>query len=146
MDVIYSLNDTHIKQLHELYQNEWWSHGRSLEQTRLCIEGSQIIIGLVDTNNHLTGFTRVLTDYIFKALIFDIIVRKDQRHIQIGNTLITLVKQHSKLQAVKHFELYCLPELFTYYSRHGFTSDVGTIQLMRFTNTQKTLPIGHTSG
>ncbi len=134
MNIIYQLNDHHITQLHQLYQNEWWTRGRTLDETRRCASGSQICIGLVDTNNDLIGYTRVLTDYTFKALIFDVIVRKDQRGTRLGDTLISLVKEHEKLQDVKHFELYCLPELYDFYKRHGFSTDVGDIRLMRLNN------------
>ena len=68
--LIEQLCEQHILQLHELYANEWWSASRSLEQTQSCIAGSQITIGLVDESDRLIGFTRVLTDYTFKAFIF----------------------------------------------------------------------------
>lgn len=134
MDIIYTLSEHHVAQLHQLYQHEWWAKGRTLDETRRCAAGSQICIGLVDTNNDLAGFTRVLTDYTFKALIFDVIVRKDQRGTRLGDTLISLVKEHEKLQDVKHFELYCKPDMYDFYTRHGFSINVGDIRIMRLTN------------
>jgi len=134
MNVIYSLDEKHIVQLCELYQQEWWSKDRTISEARKCVSGSQVCIGLVDGQNNLVGFARVLTDYIFKALIFDVIVRKSERGSGLGEKLISLVKMHSELQGVKHFELYCLPEMFNYYSHHGFSSDVGEVRLMRKIN------------
>ena len=37
----------------------------------------------------------------------------------------------ARLSRVKHFELYCLPELEPYYAAFGFSTDVGGIRLMR---------------
>ena len=74
MKIIYQLNRDHIKQLSDLYQNEWWSKGRTLEETKICVDSSQICIGLIDEQGNLSGFARVLTDFVFKALIFDVIV------------------------------------------------------------------------
>jgi len=85
-------------------------------------------------SDNLIGFTRVLTDFTFKALIFDVIVHLDHRKEKLGDKLINLVKTHSKLRQVKHFELYCLPELFEFYKKHGFEKNMGDIQLMRFQN------------
>lgn len=134
MNVVYNLTENHIIQLHALYQQEWWTQGRTLEETKRGVAGSQVCIGLIDSSDELIGFARVLTDYTFKALIFDVIVRADQRKTGLGDKLLALIKSHEKLQQVKHFELYCLPEMFDYYTRHGFTTDIGEVRLMRLVN------------
>lgn len=131
MNVTYQLSPRQVEELHALYQNESWSAGRSLEETARCVSGSSICIGLVDANNSLKAFTRVITDYTFKALIFDVIVAPDQRDQGLGDRLIQLVKEHQQLQAVKHFELYCLPALEPFYERHGFSTEVSGMRLMR---------------
>ncbi|MCU4676567.1 GNAT family N-acetyltransferase [Catenovulum sp. 2E275] len=102
------------------------------------ISGSQICVAVVDVHGRLNGFARVLTDFTFKALIFDLIVAPDQRKTGLGNKLINLIKEHEKLKSVKCFELYCLPELEPFYINHGFTTDVDNIKLMRYANVYKT--------
>jgi predicted GNAT family N-acyltransferase len=133
MNVIYSLTENHIAQLHELYQHEWWTKGRTLEETKNCVAGSQVCVGLISANNELIGFARVLTDLTLKALIFDVIVRKDYRKTGLGDKLLSLIKSHKKLQDVKHFELYCLPEMCDFYAKHDFTT-IGEIRLMRLSD------------
>jgi predicted GNAT family N-acyltransferase len=134
MNVIYCLTENHIALLHALYQEEWWTKGRTLEETKNCVAGSQICVGLINENDELIGFARVLTDFTFKALIFDIIVRSDHRKTGLGDKLLFLIKSHEKLQDVRHFELYCLPEMFDFYAKRGFSTSTGEIRLMRFTN------------
>ena len=134
MNVIYSLTEDHIAQLHALYQQEWWTKGRTIEETKSCVAGSQICVGLISANGELVGFARVLTDFTCKALIFDVIVRKDHRKTGLGDKLLSLIKSHEKLHNVKHFELYCLPEMYGFYTKHGFTTNTGEIRLMRSTN------------
>jgi GNAT superfamily N-acetyltransferase len=131
LKVVSSLSDDQIRALHVLYQNEWWTRSRTLEQTQRCVTGSQICIGLVDSSHALLGFTRVLTDFTFKAMIFDVIVDPRHRGAGLGDRLVSLVLNHEKLQGVGSFELYCLPELIPFYERHAFSDNVGNIRLMR---------------
>lgn len=132
--IIYQLDEQHLQQLHELYQNEWWTKGRSLEATRKCISHSQIRIGILNNSGDLIGFARVLTDFTFKALIFDVIVAPAYRDQGLGDKLVSLILNHEQLREVRSFELYCLPELMPFYVRHGFSDEVGAIKLMRRMN------------
>jgi GNAT superfamily N-acetyltransferase len=126
-----SLNPEHIQQLHQLYQQEWWTDKRTLEETHTVVANSQIIIALVDENSTLQAFGRVLSDHIFKALIFDIIVSEKYRNQGLGKKLLSSIESHPKLTRVKHFELYCLPEMVTYYESLGFSRELGDIVFMR---------------
>lgn len=134
MQTIYSFDQQQVQQVHALYQQAWWAKQRSLSQTERCINGSQVCVGIVDEKNQLLGFARVLTDFIFKAIIFDVIVKPDLRGTGLGRVLINSIQQHPELKQVKHFELYCLPEMQGYYEQFGFSSEVGGIKLMRQVN------------
>jgi len=134
MTIIHQFSESHIKQVHQLYKEVWWGKERSLEDTVNCVQGSPICIGILDNDDNLIGFTRVITDYIYKAIIFDVIVNTANRGNGVGQKLINLVKNHQKLQKVKHFELYCLPEMEEFYESFGFSAEVGGIKLMRCIN------------
>ncbi|NRA56105.1 MAG: hypothetical protein HRU23_18350 [Gammaproteobacteria bacterium] len=64
MLVIYQFSDAQVEQVHQLYQQVWWANQRSLQDTKACIDGSQISIGLIDDDKKMVGFTRVITDFI----------------------------------------------------------------------------------
>ena len=132
MDVIYELSSSQIENLHSLYKDEWWTKNRTLEETIKCVHGSQICIGLIDENNILTGFVRVITDYMFKALIFDLIIKSEFRGQGLSRKLMSLMKTHKQLKDVKHFELYCLPELEGFYKQFGFSGEIDGIKLVRY--------------
>lgn len=134
MQVIYHLSQPHIAELHQLYQQAWWSNTRTFEETQQCVENSQICIGLVDTQQQLVAFARVLTDYTFKAFICDVIVAPSHRKRGLGDRIMSLIQQHHKLRHVKSFELFCVPEMFAFYQKHGFSHEVGDIKLMRKDN------------
>jgi N-acetylglutamate synthase-like GNAT family acetyltransferase len=134
MKLIHDLSLKQIETLFELYQKEWWTSARTLEETKQVIDGSQICFGIVDEDELLIGFARVITDFTFKAFIFDVIINDKFRNKGIGHLLIESIKNYPKIKAVKTLELYCLPELEQFYEKHGFSSDVGGIQLMRLKN------------
>jgi citrate lyase synthetase len=134
MKIIDTFSDENIKQVHQLYKEVWWGKERTLEDTFECVRGSQICIGIIDSVGNLIGFTRIISDFIYKAIIFDVIVSSEHRGSGLGQTLMRQVKNHDRLQKVKHFELYCLPEMEDFYSRLGFSTDVGGINLMRCIN------------
>ena len=134
MEVIYKLSINQIKDLHSLYKNEWWTKNRTLEETKKCVHGSQICIGLIDKNNILIGFVRVITDFTFKALIFDLIIKSEFRGKGLSKKLMSLVKAHENLKDVTHFELYCLPELEGFYKQFEFSGEIDGIQLLRYKN------------
>lgn len=131
LDIVEHLSDAQVRQLHALYQNEWWTKDRTLEQTRSCVEGSQICLGFTDSSGQLAGFGRVLTDFTFKALIFDVIIAPEHRGRGLGDELVAAIMNHPKLAPVSSFELYCLPELVPFYERHGFSTEIGGLQLLR---------------
>lgn len=134
MKVIQTLNSKQIETLFGLYQKEWWTSGRTIEETKKVIEKSQFCFGIVDDDDLLIGFARVLTDFTFKAFIFDVIINDEFRNNGLGQLLIESIKNHPDLKSVKTFELYCLPELMKFYEKYGFSSDVGNIKLMRLKN------------
>ena len=135
MKLTYRLSDKHIEELHQLYQREWWTKDRTLQETVDVVAGSQINIGMLNEEGSLVAYARVLTDFVFKALIFDVIVTEDQRGKGLGVKLMEAIKSHEKLALVKSFELYCLPEMFEFYEQHGFSTEVAGIKLMRCPNT-----------
>jgi len=131
LKVIYKLDTHHIKQLHNLFKKEWWTNKRSLQETQKVVVNSSIVIGLVDNNNDLRAYARVLTDYTFKAIIFDVIVDESFRNRGLGKELMRLVLEHKELKEVKHLELYCLPEMIEFYKSFRFSDELGELVFMR---------------
>lgn len=130
--VIERFSPKHTAQLHQLYLEEWWTDERTLDEVEMMLAHSDLCIGVLDPDSEdLVGFARVLTDRVFKALIFDVIVVAHCRDRQLGALLMESLLLHRDLQHVKHFELYCLPEMEPFYRRWGFSRDVSGVSLMR---------------
>ncbi|MGF1734209.1 GNAT family N-acetyltransferase [Photobacterium satsumensis] len=131
MKIINDFSHERVKQVHDLYKQVWWAKDRTLEDTHACVRGSQVCIGILDEADQLVGFVRVLSDFVFKALIFDVIVCSTYRGTGLGKKLMQQVETHDGLKKIKHFELYCLPEMESYYNSLGFSAEVGGVRLLR---------------
>ncbi|MBW4684037.1 MAG: GNAT family N-acetyltransferase [Komarekiella atlantica HA4396-MV6] len=128
--IIAKLNENQILELVELYKNEFWSKNRTYQQVVKMLSASDIIIALVDDSEQLIGFARVITDFVYRATIYDVIIKQNYRNMGLGNKLLDAVINHPQLSAVENIALYCLPKMIPFYERCGFTTNVGEIQLM----------------
>ena len=117
--IVYELNDKQIEDLMQLYKNEWWSKTRKKEDVIKMLENTTLVFGIVNKNK-LVAFCRVLSDFVYKALIFDVIVDKNYRGLGLSKILLNEVFNHPKLSNISSFELYCLEEMEKYYEKFGF--------------------------
>jgi len=129
--LVEKLNQKQIKQLHSLYLQEWWCKDRTLTQTQKVVENSSLILGITDKDDNLIAFSRVLSDFTFKAFIFDVIVAKEHRGEGLSDKLLSTILNHSKLKNIETIELYCLPEMKPLYTKYGFKEVDGLCFLTR---------------
>lgn len=125
------LSDGQIDQLVALYQGEWWCKGRARADVETMLRHSDFIFAYADAEGRLAAFARVLTDRVFKALVFDVIVRPDCRGTGIGRRMLADVTGHPALARVTHVELYCRPELRPFYAAEGFADAQGVVLMRR---------------
>ncbi len=116
--------------LFEMFKQEWWTSHRKKEDIKIMLENSDIVIGVFNRYG-LIGFARVLSDFIYKAEIFDIIVKKDFRGMKIGKLLIETVLNHPKLKRVEQFNLQCLKDVESFYEKYGFKTLNDELLFMR---------------
>ena len=125
------LNKQQLKDLHALYQNEWWTDKRTKKEIKIMLRHTDILIGIVNKKGKLVGFARVLTDRIFKAEIYDVIVHPDHRDKRLGKVLMEAILYHKKLRNVPQFNLQCLPEMAPFYERWGFAEQADLVFMRR---------------
>ena len=131
--IVEILTESQVSDLMDLYKNEFWSDKRTREDVVKMLAGTDVIIGLVDECDRLIGITRVLTDFVYRAMIFDVIIKPTHRKMGLGAKLMDAVLNHHKLQTVEHFYLICLPNMMPFYERWGFSDDVGGLKFLRRT-------------
>ena len=127
------LEDKHAEELVALYQSEWWSKGRALDDVRKMLARSDLVFGLVEAeSNRLVGFARVITDRVYRGTVYDVIVAGDRRGTDLGKLLMDAITAHPDLASIESLELHCLPELEPFYAKWGFAPNTtGTSTLRR---------------
>ena len=129
--IVATLTESQVSDLVDLYKNEFWCDKRRREDVVKMLAATDVIIGLVDEGDRLIGFTRVITDFVYRAMIVDVIVNPTHRKTGLGKMLMDAVANHPKLQSVENISLNCLPKMIPFYERWGFTSNVGEMKFMR---------------
>ena len=102
-----------------LFEQADWSRGRTVEQTREMLLHTDLAISAWD-DGRLIGFGRVLTDYVFRASIWDVIVDREYQGQDIGTRLMNRITSHPTLQRVELFWL-CTRNRQAFYKTLGFS-------------------------
>ena len=128
--VVNQLDETQISELVELYKNEFWSYNRTYPGVVKMLAASDIIIALVNEEKELIAFCRILTDFVYRGVLYDVIVKPSYRKMGFGAKLLDEVVNHPQLKEVENMALFCLPEMIPFYQQWGFTNKVVNLELM----------------
>lgn len=131
-DLVTDLSEQQIDELHDLFESEWWTEGRDRTDIKTMLDHSDEVVGLRDSDTgELVAFARVLTDYVYRAFVFDVIVEESRRGSGLGRRIMDAIVEHPSLSEVERLELYCSEDQTSFYEQWGFSTDVGSSRLMR---------------
>ena len=102
-----------------LYQQAPWTKGRTLEDAREMLRHTDVTVTAWD-GDLLVGFGRVLTDYVYRATIWDVIVDKTYQRRGVGANVIQRILTHPRLKKVELFWL--CTRMPGFYEKLGFSS------------------------
>ncbi|HLM97913.1 MAG TPA: hypothetical protein VK335_01440 [Bryobacteraceae bacterium] len=126
------LTGKHIEQLWRMYRGESWSRGRKLEDVRRMVEHTDLIFAFCDSETgRLVAFARVLTDFVYKAVILDVMGERSHRDLLLGKVLQDAITAHPALLFVEHLELRCRDEMVPFHEKCGFKAVSRNSRLMR---------------
>ena len=101
-----------------LYAHAAWAKDRTADQTRETLEQSSLVASLWE-DDRMIAFARVMTDFIFRAAIYDVIVHPDRRNCGAGKQLIDALLDHPRLARVPIFHLLTRDKR-VFYEKRGF--------------------------
>jgi len=117
-----SYSDSHDfdpQQLLALFEQADWARGRSLKDIQGMLVETDVTISAWD-GTKLVGFGRVLTDYVYRASIWDVIVDVSYQDQDIGKGLVQRILTHTSLAQVELFWL-CTRRYQGFYASLGFS-------------------------
>ena len=106
-------------QLTRLFQQAPWAKGRTAEDAQAMLANTDLIVSAWD-GEELVGFGRVLTDYVYRATIWDVIVAKPYQGRGVGTEIVQRILNHPLLKKVELFWL--CTRMPGFYERLGFSS------------------------
>jgi GNAT superfamily N-acetyltransferase len=109
-----------VEQLQRLYEQAPWAHGRSKDGIAAMLTHTDYYFSGWD-GPRLVAFARVLTDRVYRATLWDVVVDPDYQGRGVGDGLLATVLNHPVLSRVEKFWLNTRDKQ-TFYERFGFVS------------------------
>ncbi len=111
--------DLKPEELLKLFHQAPWAKGRTLDAVREMLRHTDLALCAWD-GDQLVGFGRVLTDFVYRATILDVIVDKAYQKQGIGTEIVQRILNHPRLKNVELFWLCTRRPGF--YEKLGFSS------------------------
>ena len=87
-----------------LNKNAFWAQNRSIKDLRKSLANSDAIISLWD-GNEIVGFGRALSDGVFRAVLWDIVIDKNHQGKGYGKLIVNNLLNSRKLKNTKKIYL-----------------------------------------
>lgn len=85
------------------------------------LAGSDVVISVTSrSGGELIGFVRAITDGVFRAVLFDLIVAPAWRGRGLGAELVRRVHDHPEISRCGRVELICAEEMVAFYEALGY--------------------------
>lgn len=117
--IISDATNLDASQLLRLFHQAPWAKNRTLEDAKAMLDHSDVVLCAWD-GDRLVGFGRVLTDFVYRATIWDVIVDQTYQKQGIGTELVQRILNHPRLKKVELFWLCTRRPGF--YEKLGFSS------------------------
>jgi len=103
---------------------DWWDDRDESKVRRALAATDEVVALREDDTDDLVAAARVLTDYTYYAMVFDVIVDEDHRGVGVGEDLMAAVVTHPSL-ADLHLTLLAREGLVPFYESCGFEPQGG---------------------
>jgi N-acetylglutamate synthase-like GNAT family acetyltransferase len=103
-----------------LFEQAPWARGRTVAETIPMVRQTDLFITAWD-DRRVIGCGRVLTDYVYRASIWDVIVDSAYQGQDVGTEIIHRILNHPALQRVELFWL-CTRDKEAFYENLGFSA------------------------
>ena len=124
-----ALRDGQIDGLLALYRQTFWARHRTRRDVIEMLRHTPLII-TAWRGGRLVGFARLLTDFVYRAVLYDVIVDEACRGEGIGFQMMKRMQSHPKLKRVESWYLKT-PDTHEFYERLGWLRDAECFMELR---------------
>lgn len=124
-----ALIDLDLGQLQQLFQlGAFWAQDRRIEDLATAIAHSEPVVS-VWNGDHLIGFSRATSDWVYRATIWDVVIHPDYRGSGLGGKLVETVLSHPAINRVERVYLMTSHQQH-FYERIGFQTNSSTTMVL----------------
>lgn len=114
-----------LNQLQALFEvGSFWAKERSIEDLSVAIANSSPVVSVWD-GERLIGFARAVSDGIYRATVWDVVIHPDYRGAGLGRKLVETVLSHPRMNRVERVYLMTTHQQ-RFYERIGFECNSST--------------------
>lgn len=114
--------------LTRLYEDyDWWAD-REEPNVRRALAETDLAIG-IEIEGELVAAARVLTDFLYYTMVYDVIVAEDHRGNGLGEQLFEAIKTHPAMESARRMALLCREGLVPFYESVGFERYDPTVEV-----------------
>lgn len=109
-----------VRKVTALFRLTDWAKDRTEEETKAVLAQSSLVLSVWE-NDRLIAMARALTDFVFRAAIYDVIVHPDFQRKGVGRALTEKLLSHPSLKKVPAFHL-LTKDKRPFYEKLGFVT------------------------
>lgn len=118
-----------VRQLAALFRHAWWAADRTVPDLRRMLKHTGLTVSAWD-GSKLVGFLRVLTDFTYRAALYDVVVDPACRGRGIGKEMLRRLHAHPRLRRVETWYL-STRDAHGLYEQFGWKRDAATFMKRR---------------
>ena len=121
--------DLDLHQLQTLFnKSAFWAVDRQIEDLKIALDRSEPVVSAWD-DDRLVGFARAVSDGVYRATIFDVVIDCDYQRLGLGRRLVETVLAHACMQRVERIYLTTTHHQ-CFYERLGFVVNTSTTMVL----------------
>lgn len=118
-----------LQQLQHLFQRTaFWASDRRLDDLAIALQHSNPVISAWD-DDRLIGFARAISDGIYRATIWDVVIHPDYQGAGLGRKLVETVLSHPHVNRVERVYLMTTHQQ-SFYEKIGFEVNSSTTMVL----------------
>ncbi|MCS7291859.1 MAG: GNAT family N-acetyltransferase [Gloeomargarita sp. SKYBB_i_bin120] len=123
---------------HLLNIGAFWAVNRTLEDLQTAVDHSEPVVTVWD-GERLIGFGRATSDWVYRAVLWDVVIHPEYRGRGLGRQLVETLLAHPSIRSVERVYLMTSSQQ-GFYERLGFEENLTTTMVRYQRQPTVTLP------